>query len=632
MAGYLWRRGIRFWFQIAIPSGARDAFGATPIRMALPCGNYPDASRYARRLAGIAEGWFMALNRERFSGLEAIAASSGNLHNPRDRLYNKLVAEIRSITSQVATLDDLRKPKAVRDYREENADLRRRNEVLESILASLDDKAKGLAGEYADFFEEVAHERNRFFEQARDYESEINGIHAEMGQELGVTQKSLTNLKDRVVAGEQVRNEVSHEALAALRESARLRVANEELTRRIDYRGPLLSEVKAEFLEDRNVKKVSKKLVADLGVKIDLFIALTDDKPVGSYRISDLQAFAARLSHLPQRHSVIPEFKGKTAVQLIKEHEKLSKSEKRLLLQRLGSQKRRLDPDEAYLTENTILNNFVGRVKTAIRWSCAEKGVDYPFRDYIKIVAPDARASVIRHGFSREQVNHLLSCAGMLKNGDEAWLPLVAILTGARIGELVMICPDDIRQRDGVWVVDLTRLGSDRTGNRRALKTQTSRRYLVLHETLVAHDFIRWAKYDDREWVFQDFHSAVTPASAASKRFQRLFKMWGLQDENVEVFHALRHTYKDIARAANIEERTIALQTGHSLAGVALNYGSKVLRPDEMQRLSTIPLPDGWILGPYYTLNSRISPRRIKTPKNTQRNRILSILAPKQRP
>jgi predicted helicase len=35
MAAYVWRRGARFWFQIAVPSGAREALGSTPIRIPL---------------------------------------------------------------------------------------------------------------------------------------------------------------------------------------------------------------------------------------------------------------------------------------------------------------------------------------------------------------------------------------------------------------------------------------------------------------------------------------------------------------------------------------------------------------------------------------------------------------------
>jgi hypothetical protein len=113
MAGYLWRRGARFWFQMAIPSRAREALGSTPIRIPLPCDHQADAARYGRRLAGVAEGWFMSLYKKRFTGLTAIAASSGNLENARERLHNQLIRELREITSQAEALGELRKPQRV---------------------------------------------------------------------------------------------------------------------------------------------------------------------------------------------------------------------------------------------------------------------------------------------------------------------------------------------------------------------------------------------------------------------------------------------------------------------------------------------------------------------------------------
>jgi hypothetical protein len=102
MVAYVWRRGARFWFQMAIPGGAREALGSTPIRIPLPCDLQAEAARYACRLAGLTGAEFMPLNKERFSGVAGISAGKGTLHNPRDQLYNKLVAEIRSITSQVS--------------------------------------------------------------------------------------------------------------------------------------------------------------------------------------------------------------------------------------------------------------------------------------------------------------------------------------------------------------------------------------------------------------------------------------------------------------------------------------------------------------------------------------------------
>lgn len=168
MAGYLRRRGARFWVQIAVPIDLRGAFGSTPGRMPLPCDDHREASRYARRLAGIAESWCMELKKERFTGLAKLAAEQGQLPNVRERPYEQPVKEIREITRQVAELDDLRKRRAVGSDREMIAHLKHRNSVLESILANLDDKANAIAREYADFFAKAGSEHGRLYDRMND--------------------------------------------------------------------------------------------------------------------------------------------------------------------------------------------------------------------------------------------------------------------------------------------------------------------------------------------------------------------------------------------------------------------------------------------------------------------------------
>jgi integrase len=541
----------------------------------------------------------MELKKERLTGLARIAAQSGGLPDVRERLYEQLSKEIREITRQVAELDDLRKPRAVGSDRDMIAHLKHRNMVLETILANLDDKANAIAREYADFFAQAGSERGRLEDRMTDYEADLRTEAVDAYKARGESEKARgeyekakiesQTLEKRIVDGDEDKNAALRAMQFAFDETQRLQQDNRTLLNKLDYKGPLLSEVKYKFIDNMKSRSVSKKLIADVSIKIDLFMNLIGDKNIGNYVFSDMQRFASRLSHLPQKHSISPRWRKKTAVQVIEEHE-----EKR-------------PPHVEYLTENTIINNFVGRVKTAIRWLAAESGIDNPFREKIRIVAPAARSSVIRHGFTIEQVNSLIEHAAFARKADEAWLPLVALLTGARIGELIMTCPDEIEQRNGIWVMDMTRQGRDHRASPRSLKTETSRRYVVLHQKLIELGFHRWATDSKREWVFEDFHGAAAPANAASKRFQRLFKLWGLTGRNTEVFHALRHTYKDLARAAGADERTIALQTGHSLDGVAMNYGSKVLRPDEMKKLSGIELPTEWNLSAYESLVRRIA-------------------------
>lgn len=280
----------------------------------------------------------------------------------------------------------------------------------------------------------------------------------------------------------------------------------------------------------------------------------------------------------------------------------------RTIAEIIAANELKLDPKSAYLCDKTILISYVWKVKTAIRWLCAESEVEYCFRDAPKIVVAANGEGVIRYGLPYETVNRLLSQAAQSRESADIWMPVVALLTGARIGELVFLQKRDIRQVNGVWVADFTRqieVGDERS--RRRLKTTQSRRLMVLHKKLVELGFVEWAlrRSNPSPWIFDIFHSAASPKNAASKRYQRLFNLWGLSKEHEEVFHSLRHTFKDWMRAQKVDERTIALQTGHSLHGVALQYGTKILRTDEQIQISKIELIQEWDFSFYTSILDR---------------------------
>ncbi len=532
----------------------------------------------------------------RFKGFAALSIEAGQFANGRKRLLDALVKEIDEIYATISDWDRVSKKQTRRTNHETRDSIYERNQVLDSVIQNLRQKAIDISKEYAEFFEKTI-DRNYRYSEAIDYKiAELEIIKenfdaalqnkSNIAKTLTETQGSLRALQDVVVAGSELRNQLEthsietlRHATIALHENRKLRESNEALTERLSYKGPLLSEAKESFLENRRTRGVAGREVAQLKKKIDDFIMLIGDKAVGAYSPSDLQRFARKLTFLPERHTIMPKWRDRTIADIIAENEI------------------KLDPKATYLCDKTILVTYVGKVKTAIRWLCAENEVEYCFRDAPKIVVAANGEGVIRYGLPYETVNRLLSQAARSRESADIWMPVVALLTGARIGELVFLQKRDIRQVNGVWVADLTRqieVGDERS--RRRLKTAQSRRLMVLHKKLIELGFVEWAmrRSNPSPWVFEIFHSAASPKNAASKRYQRLFNAWGLSKEHEEVFHSLRHTFKDWMRAKKVEERTIALQTGHSLDGVALQYGTKILRTDEQIQISETDLVQEW--------------------------------------
>jgi hypothetical protein len=94
-----------------------------------------------------------------------------------------------------------------------------------------------------------------------------------------------------------------------------------EITNRILYEGPLLSECRQEFIDAKTKQLPSGSTEpAYFERRIDAFLSLVGDKPIAAYRVADLGTFADELRFLPQRHTIDPEWHGKSLKEAIEEN------------------------------------------------------------------------------------------------------------------------------------------------------------------------------------------------------------------------------------------------------------------------------------------------------------------------
>ncbi len=348
---------------------------------------------------------------------------------------------------------------------------------------------------------------------------------------------------------------------------------------------PTLREAGFAYLAEREKNSaISVKELAYLKHRLNAFIDIVGDRAIDEYRLRDLSEFAGALRYLPANHSVKPKWRNKTILDAIETNKKL------------GSQHR-----APGLTAKTIKVNYVGKIKTIFSYICADNGISNPFRDSAPMLPAVDQQSVKRKSLPAESVNLLFRHVAKSDRPDEAFLPILGALTGARISELVFLQSKDIRDvfGQGHYVADLiSPIKTDDGFIRRPTKNdRSSLRYVALHDKFKEIGFIDWAM-SRKGWLFPELHETAAgpiqrPGDTASKRFQRIFRHLGIHQARAEVFHSLRHFYKDWVRDQDIAERTIDIQTGHAMLTVGRSYGSHTLRPEEVRKLTTCPLPRG---------------------------------------
>lgn len=159
------------------------------------------------------------------------------------------------------------------------------------------------------------------------------------------------------------------------------------------------------------------------------------------------------------------------------------------------------------------------------------------------------------------------------------WLPLLALFTGARQGELAALTVDDVQTDQGTGIVYF-RIKEDQELGARIKTQKSSRRIVPVHPELVCLGFldivVGRCKEDSRAQIFPMMKKGPRGSFSEdwSKWFGRYLKRIGIP-ETGPVFHSFRHNFKDALRSKGESEDVNDALSGHSGGGVGRTYGAK---------------------------------------------------------
>lgn len=166
------------------------------------------------------------------------------------------------------------------------------------------------------------------------------------------------------------------------------------------------------------------------------------------------------------------------------------------------------------------------------------------------------RTAKRRRSYTVEHLNIILSAldewSSQRRNTGRFWIPLIALFSGMRMGELVALRLSEISERKGQgWAIQLLH------GEERPLKTEGAERAVPIHPVLISLgilDLIRRRREEGAILMFPELEGN-THAERAHK-FQRKYsdfqkKKLGIVDAGVS-FHSYRHTFRDALRECGV--------------------------------------------------------------------------------
>jgi len=243
------------------------------------------------------------------------------------------------------------------------------------------------------------------------------------------------------------------------------------------------------------------------------------------------------------------------------------------------------------------VNKMLSALSAFLTWARREGYTESNVADGLFFAAPKRKKR--RPPFNADQLNSILRSplfSGSQGDGREHvagevllrdwryWIPLVALFTGARIGEIAQLRANDIRCQDGVWIAMIC--SDEEVGQ--VTKTDQSRP-AVLHSLLIKMgfaDFVTCARNEGRDRLFPELERNGRGHMAKPSRFWRDYlRRIGIK-EGADGYgaHSFRHGLADQLRVAGYLDRDIEVALGHNQSTVTAGYGQ--LRQGTVQRLS----------------------------------------------
>jgi integrase len=154
------------------------------------------------------------------------------------------------------------------------------------------------------------------------------------------------------------------------------------------------------------------------------------------------------------------------------------------------------------------------------------------------------------------------------------WLPLIALYSGARLGELAQLLTADVKQIHDSWVFHITREGSDR----KRTKTEGSQRVVPVHPELIRLGFLEYhAKVAKRGEV--NLFPEIEPdargflSGKPSRFFNDYLRAIGAKEDKRVAFHSFRHSAADAFRRGGYADEQFGPLLGHGKATTTGRYG-----------------------------------------------------------
>lgn len=280
-----------------------------------------------------------------------------------------------------------------------------------------------------------------------------------------------------------------------------------------------------------------------------------ETKPVEQLTKLDVARWRDQLLKFPTKAQQVRELRSLKFPQIVKKNETLGRAT--------------LDPK--------TVNKYLSALAPFARWLSSNGYVPTLILSDEMYLTVD-REKRGRDPFSDDQLKRLFAsplfhmCQGDKKEhipGNVAirdwryWIPLVALFSGMRLGEIAQLLVSDVRDMHGQWTFHVTGEGDDA----KTVKTAGSERIVPIHSRLIALGFLDYLGNRQQSGDARLFPEIKPDArgffsGVPSKFLNGYMRAVGIKTGST-AFHSLRHNFADRLRAAGYLDQEFGFILGH---------------------------------------------------------------------
>lgn len=228
------------------------------------------------------------------------------------------------------------------------------------------------------------------------------------------------------------------------------------------------------------------------------------------------------------------------------------------------------------ISAKTVKDSYLSGLKSVFGW--AETNRKIASNPATGITIKLAKKTKLRETwFTEAEIVAILSASGNVRKAPKEapqryalkrWVPWLCAYTGARVGEMVQLRKQDLRQEGDVWIISITP-EAGRVKNKQ-------RREIPLHPHLVALGFPKFVLSAPDGHLFM-WSGEDRAAWRSAKNRLTDFVRTVVTDPNVQPNHGWRHTFKTIGSEAGIQDKVLDAICGHDPRTVGEGYGGVTL-------------------------------------------------------